>query len=147
MKKNKGFTLIELMIVVAIIGVLASIALPAYQDYMKRTRVAEGLSVSMGMKADITTYLATFGKWPTDIAALGTAHNIKTKFIDSVEGSETIEGGQKVFRISINFQTGYLGSGKTVYLDAVADPSASTFRWNCHAEAGVLPKYLPKSCR
>ncbi|NLD08733.1 MAG: pilin [Xanthomonadaceae bacterium] len=69
---QKGFTLIELMIVVAIIGILAMFALPAYQDYTKRTHVAEGIQLAASAKSAVTEYFASNGKWP---AKIGTEAN------------------------------------------------------------------------
>ena len=63
--KNKGFTLIELMIVVAIIGILAAVAIPAYQDYTKRAKVAEGLQLASGAKADLVEYYSSNGEFPS----------------------------------------------------------------------------------
>ena len=65
MKKQQGFTLIELMIVVAIIGILAAIAIPAYQDYTIRAQVSEGLNLSAGAKAAISEYFMDTGTLPT----------------------------------------------------------------------------------
>ena len=65
---QKGFTLIELMIVVAIIGILAAIAIPAYQDYTVRTQVSEGLSLSSGLKTAIGDFYSTTGRWAADNA-------------------------------------------------------------------------------
>ena len=64
MKKQQGFTLIELMIVVAIIGILAAIAIPAYQDYTIRAQVSEGLSLASGAKAAVSEYYMDSGDFP-----------------------------------------------------------------------------------
>ena len=79
MKKQQGFTLIELMIVVAIIGILAAIAIPAYQDYTIRAQVSEGLNLSGGAKAAVTEYYQDQGTFPitNTIAGLDIAANIR----------------------------------------------------------------------
>jgi len=68
---QKGFTLIELMIVVAIIGILAAIAIPAYQDYTIRTQVSEGLTLASDVKAGVAEYAAQTGNWPKNLAEAG----------------------------------------------------------------------------
>jgi type IV pilus assembly protein PilA len=84
---QKGFTLIELMIVVAIIGILAAIAIPAYQDYTTRAQVTEGLNLAAAAKAAVAETYTSTGAWPADNTAAGldaTATNIKGKYVDSV---------------------------------------------------------------
>lgn len=83
---QKGFTLIELMIVVAIIGILAAIAIPAYQDYTTRAQVTEGLNLAGAAKAAVAETFASDGAWPANntVAGLGNAADIKGKYVDSV---------------------------------------------------------------
>lgn len=83
---QKGFTLIELMIVVAIIGILAAIAIPAYQDYTVRAQVTEGMNLAGAVKASVAETFAQTGSWPADNAAagLGAANSIVGKYVSNV---------------------------------------------------------------
>ncbi|ENV5624408.1 pilin, partial [Neisseria gonorrhoeae] len=84
---QKGFTLIELMIVIAIVGILAAVALPAYQDYTARAQVSEAILLAEGQKSAVTEYYLNNGKWPADNGAAGVASSssIKGKYVQKVE--------------------------------------------------------------
>ena len=134
---QKGFTLIELMIVVAIIGILAAIALPAYQDYTKRTHVSEGLTLAGGAKASVTEYYSSQGKFPTNNASAGLAAkaDIKGNAVTSVEvasGKITITYNDKVT------------NGATLELSPAS--GAGGVQWSCKGGT-VDAKYRPSNCR
>ncbi|QEN68477.1 prepilin-type cleavage/methylation domain-containing protein [Neisseria meningitidis] len=84
---QKGFTLIELMIVIAIVGILAAVALPAYQDYTARAQVSEAILLAEGQKSAVTEYYLNHGIWPANNSSAGvaTSANIKGKYVQSVE--------------------------------------------------------------
>ncbi|HEZ6481741.1 TPA: pilin [Neisseria meningitidis] len=84
---QKGFTLIELMIVIAIVGILAAVALPAYQDYTARAQVSEAILLAEGQKSAVTEYYLNHGEWPANNSSAGVASSstIKGKYVKSVE--------------------------------------------------------------
>jgi len=134
---QKGFTLIELMIVVAIIGILAAIALPAYQDYTKRTHVAEGLTLAGGAKASVTEFYSSQGHFPpnNDSAGLATASAIKGNAVTSV----TVTSG--VIEIVYNDK---VASGAKLQLSPIT--GAGGIQWSCK-NGNLAAKYRPSNCR
>ncbi|EMS5307055.1 pilin, partial [Neisseria gonorrhoeae] len=85
---QKGFTLIELMIVIAIVGILAAVALPAYQDYTARAQVSEAILLAEGQKSAVTEYYLNNGEWPAnngDAGVASTPTDIKGKYVQKVE--------------------------------------------------------------
>ncbi|HEZ4467089.1 TPA: pilin [Neisseria meningitidis] len=84
---QKGFTLIELMIVIAIVGILAAVALPAYQDYTARAQVSEAILLAEGQKSAVTEYYLNHGEWPKNNTSAGvaTSTDIKGKYVEKVE--------------------------------------------------------------
>jgi type IV pilus assembly protein PilA len=157
---QKGFTLIELMIVVAIIGILAAIAIPAYQDYTVRSQVTEGLNLASPLETGIAEYFANTGSFPTTLSeALGTSSSPSGKYV----GSITITGSDIVVlygnQANANLATTTLALAP--YLDAnndivwvcgnhVAPTSGVTLPSGvsqASANTTVVNKYLPQTCR
>ncbi|MBP7580114.1 MAG: pilin [Vogesella sp.] len=135
---QQGFTLIELMIVVAIIGILAAIAIPAYQDYTKRAHVSEGLSLAAGAKTAVSEFYSTNNTWPANNTSAGLATNtdIKGNAVTSV----TVSGSQ----ITVAYNSKVDSTSNTLILAATASGGAIT--WDCKTGT-VDPKYRPSNCR
>lgn len=154
---QKGFTLIELMIVVAIIGILAAIAIPAYQDYTIRAQVTEGLNLAGAAKAAIAESYANTGVWPADLTAAGmdNATPPTGKYVTGVlvgGGLITVTYGDQVNKTILG-KTLTLIPGVSKNLDVVwlcsTAPAALgvTYAPGAAGANEVAPKYRPKACR
>lgn len=141
---QKGFTLIELMIVVAIIAILAAIAIPAYQDYIIRSQVSEGATLTDGAKTAVAEYYANKDTFPSnnESAGLAAAGSIQGSYVASV----TVDAGIITAEFSKTSPQKANGKidGKTFVLSPVATGGSTT--WTCNG-GDVDPKYLPTSCR
>jgi len=140
-KERQGFTLIELMIVVAIIGTVAAIAIPMYLDYSTRSQIAEGLNVAGGAKVAVTEYYQDRGVFPTDnaVAGLDAAGNISGKYVDSV----SVNG--RVIEIQYGNNAHSLITGQTVTLTAT--DNLGSVGWDCASGGVIQAKHLPLACR
>ena len=139
---QKGFTLIELMIVVAIIGILAAVAIPAYQDYTVRAKVTEGLSLASGGKTSVSEYFSSNGSLPTTNTQAGMA--LSTSITGNNVRSVNITGSG-IIEVTFSGATGSPIVGKVIRLTPVT--SAGKIVWSCSKGATVDGRYRPSSCR
>ena len=142
--KQKGFTLIELMIVVAIIGILVAVGIPQYQNYVARAQVAEGLSLASGAKTAVAEYFDTNGTFPTDNteAGLSDAGTITGNYVESVTVS-VADGKALITALFSSTDAHSKLQGKSMVLTAVDHGGSIGF-----ACSGTdIESYLPSSCR
>ncbi len=139
-KEQQGFTLIELMIVVAIIGVLAAIAIPAYQDYTIRAQVSEGLTLASGAKIAVEEYYSQYGDWPTNNAAAGVAdqHDIMGKYTEHVSVNDNVIEIKYEYDANVNIH------GDKI--DLTATDNKGSISWTCAGD-GIADNHLPTACR
>ncbi len=168
MNAQKGFTLIELMIVVAIIGILAAIAIPAYQDYTVRSQVTEGLNMAGGVKTAVNDYYTDVGEWPKDIKAAvcgknatkdcagGTNIDYKGNYVSQIDvgnGGVDITYGNKANADALNTKKLSLIPGTdtaknvTWVCGNAAKPDGVTLAANAKNSTDIDAKYLPGSCK
>ena len=157
LKNKNGFTLIEIMVVIAIIGILAALAVPKYQDYIAKTRVAEGLSLAAAAKLAVTEVYS--GKGPADMAD-ATSQNFKSTTTNSVKEVKIDKSGA----ILITYQSSVAPDGANILGIVPVNSSASgavevldlsskqtqpwAGIWSCKSPATTLsPKLLPADCR
>ena len=140
LRSNNGFTLIELMIVVAIIGTLAALAIPAYQNYVIRAQVSEGLNLTGPFKNGVTAYHEQFGAFPTDnaAAALPPAASFSGNYVAGI----SVNGA--VISILYGNRANALITGRTVMVTAISN--GGSVSWSC-ASGAIPATLLPSTCR
>lgn len=142
MKNNRnqqGFTLIELMIVVAIIGILAAVALPAYQDYTTRSKVSEGIGLASAAKSAVSEYRVSISNWPTGNGTAGLANTISSQYVTSVQ-----VGAAGIITVTYRGDASGVGANNTIIFRPSFEDG--TVDWVCTG-GNVQDSYRPANCR
>jgi type IV pilus assembly protein PilA len=138
MRRTNGFTLIELMIVIAILGILLAIAIPAYNDYTIRAKVSEGLMIATTAKSAVTETRQSSNAWPGTNVAAGIDGSISSTYVESL-----IVGGAGLITVTLRNIDGAVDGGTVVLSPTVVQ---NTVRWSCTG-GSVAARYRPGSCR
>ena len=142
---QQGFTLIELMIVVAIIGILAAVALPAYQDYMIRAKVSEGVLAASSARTAVSETFSQKGTMALSQASMG-VQTQSSRYVASVAYTGTSATVGDV-TVTLSADTGLgAAASKTIILRGTGTAASGTIAWSC-GRGTIDAKYLPSSCK
>lgn len=150
-KMQKGFTLIELMIVVAIIGILAAIAIPAYQDYTTRAKITEVINSASPAKTSVSEFFISQGRMPSTAALAGFNTTIGTKYVSIMTFTAT--QANNTATITVQSSSANVGGGVTANQRVAMSGlglAGQAVDWDCLPVAGatgIRPKFLPADCR
>jgi type IV pilus assembly protein PilA len=139
---QQGFTLIELMIVVAIIGILASVALPAYQDYIARSQVSEAVSLTASGKNSLSEYYNDKGFWPAK--ASDVMGNLAGKYVSIITLTGSAVATQGTISIEARMKDSNVNTAITQGTFILTSTDAK--QWSC-TSGNLSPKYRPAACR
>jgi type IV pilus assembly protein PilA len=140
-KTQQGFTLIELMIVVAIIGILAAIAIPAYQDYTIRAKVTEGINLASAAKVSVSEFRISQANWPTGAGTAGFDGDMDTQYVRRISTS-----GSGSLTVTFSPTIGIPGVAGESTIVFQGSYNAAAVEWNC--TGGDMPaQYRPANCR
>jgi len=139
---QRGFTLIELMIVIAIVGILAAVALPAYQDYTVRAKMSEAIAKSAQVKTSVAEYFSVNGALPGSLTAAGT-----TISPTNIISSGAYSAGQ--LQIAVKSTVGGGVANGASFILSLQSSTNGVLQWKCKTGGGspIASKYLPASCR
>ena len=148
--KIKGFTLIELMIAIAIVGILLSLAIPTYQDYTVRAKISEAMNVASSLKVMVSEYYITMAELPENANVAGIDTTFNTEYISAIDYSKEGNNNSKaVIKLTLSENVAEEVDGKALLLTAT--PQTGSLRWVCsHDQSESDPidsKYLPPNCR
>ena len=145
-KLQQGFTLIELMIVIAIIGILAAVAIPAYQDYTARAQVSEGFSLVDGLKTNIIDVYTNTGQFVASGSnGIPLAASVSGKYVASVGVAVTTGQVTVTMKSTAGSVAAPISGG--IFTVSPVTAGGGTIKWTCAAGTGMAVKFLPQSCR
>ena len=147
--KIKGFTLIELMIAIAIVGILLSLAIPTYQDYTVRAKISEAMNVASVLKVMVSEYYITMAELPASADAAGIDTTFSTEYISAIGYQKESDDSQAMIKLTMSDKVSEEVAGRALVLTAI--PKSGSLRWVCgndpSASQAIDPKYLPSNCR